>query len=82
MNEWVFFALFALLLAVTEFVSRRATNVVAASLPSEERTLSPRRQLAARLAQSTPARRRDARFSPPVRHTLEYVLAFVEREKR
>jgi hypothetical protein len=45
MNEWLLFALFALLLAVMEFVSRRAANAVAASMPPEERRLPPRRQL-------------------------------------
>lgn len=50
MNPWLFPALFAGLLAVGEFLSRRAVAAVVASLPPEERTLSPRRQAAVRVA--------------------------------
>jgi FtsH-binding integral membrane protein len=51
MNPWVFFALFSLLLASGEFLSRKSVAATVALLSPEERTLSPRRQAAVRVAQ-------------------------------
>jgi FtsH-binding integral membrane protein len=50
MNEWLFFALLALLLVVTEFAGRRMRAAMVESLPPEQRTLSPGQRLKVRLA--------------------------------
>ncbi len=44
MNPWVFFALFAALLVIGEFFSRKVRGRNQAFLPPHERTLSPRRR--------------------------------------
>jgi len=50
-STWVFFSLFAALLGVGEFLSRRAAEAVSASLPPDERTLSPWKRRAVAVAQ-------------------------------
>jgi hypothetical protein len=50
MNPWAFVVLFAVLLTIGEFLSRRSVAAVVASLPPEERTLSSRRHAAVRVA--------------------------------